>query len=260
MKRMVLTAAVLLSTTQVFAFDFMGPSTSTLKTFGQSSVAVEYFWGSMDIDADSIPEFGLLSDTIENVGFSKASANLTVGLGSGSEIFARLGVAQLEPDEGDNRVNVAGYVGCSDESFFAGGGAKWTLAEGQSTSWGLLTQASWVDFDFDGTRYSIGGHDVASSTEVRFVEVQIATGPTIDLAENMTVYGGPFLHFLTGDMDLEGTIDGLPASIETDLDQESILGGYIGTQVGLGQNVGLNIEFQKTSGNFGVGGQLVWRF
>ncbi|MGB2862279.1 MAG: hypothetical protein WBC05_03050 [Sedimentisphaerales bacterium] len=261
MKRLIIvTIGVMLMSTQVLAFDLMGPTTSRLKDSGKTSVGAEYFWGSMDIDADGIPELGLISDTIKDVDFDKISANFALGMGRGSEIFLRLGVAEAEPDKGDNRDNVAGYIGSSDECFFIGGGAKWTLYEEANFGWGLLTQVSWADFDFDQQIYSIGGYNVNFSTDVEIVEVQISTGPTLKLTKDLTFFGGPFLHFLNGDMELKGSIDGLSGSISTDLDQESLLGGYIGAELGLGQNAIISFEVQGTSGNYGMGGQLVWKF
>jgi len=261
MKRVVAVAiGIMVMGTQVFAFDYMGPPTSKLKDAGKFSVAGEYFWGSMDVDADRIPELGLISDTIKNVEFDKISTNFALGMGRGSEIFLRLGVAEIEPDKGDNLDNVAGYVGSSDESFLIGGGAKWTLYQEASFGWGLLAQASWADFDFDGQAYSIGGYDVSFSTDVEIVEVQIATGPTLDLNESITFFGGPFLHFINGDADLKGTIDGLSSSVSTDIEQESLLGGYIGAELKLGENAVISYEVQATSGNYGMGGQLMWKF
>jgi opacity protein-like surface antigen len=165
-----------------------------------------------------------------------------------------------EPDEEENWDNVAGYVGPSDDNLFIGGGAKWTLAKAENFSWGFLTQVSWANLDFDEKRYSIGGYSVRFSTELEIVEVQIATGPTFDLTENISFYGGPFLYFLNGDADLEGMIDGLAGTVTTELEQESIIGGYIGTEIRVVPNIAIGIEYQEVSGSRGIGGQLAWRF
>lgn len=261
MKRLIIvTIGTMLMCTQVLAFDLMGPTTSRLKDSGDSSVAVEYFWSSMEIDADGIPELGLLSDTIKDVEIDKLSANFALGMGRGSEIFLRLGVADADPDEGDNQENVAGYIGSSDENFFIGGGAKWTLYDDGNFGWGLLTQMSWADYDFGQRSYSINGYNVNFSTDVEIYEFQIATGPTYTITDNITIYGGPFLYFLSGDADLEGTIDGSPGTVSTDLEEESLLGGYIGAGLELGPKAVISFEAQTTSGSYGMGGQLVWKF
>ncbi len=261
MKRLIIvTIGAMLMSTQVLAFDLMGPTTSRLKDSGKSSVGVEYFWSSMEIDADGISALDLTSDTIDDFEIDKITANLALGMGRGSEIFFRIGVADASPDNNNDWGNIPDHIGSSDEILVLGGGAKWTLYEDANFGWGLLTQVSWAEYDFDGKSYSVGAHNVTLSTEFEIVEVQIATGPTLKLNEDITIFGGPFLYFLNGDADFDGTIDGSPAIISADLEQESLLGGYIGAGLELGQNVNLSFEVQTTSGSYGMGGQLIWKF
>ena len=261
MKWRVLILTVLLSTTQVSAFDFMGPTTSKLEKSGQYSAAIEYFSSNMEIASDSSQELnGLTSGTIEDIEVSKTSANFALGLGEGSEAFLRWGLTKIEPDKSDNTEDLTNYLGTSDKRYLIGLGIKWAFAEEQNTRWGLLIQYGWADYVFDRKNYSIDGFDVDASMDIEIVEVQIAIGPTYQPTENLALYGGPFLYFLNGDSDLEGSIDGLPFSVSTDHEQESILGGYIGMQLGVIQNVEFNIEYQATLDSHGFGGQIVWRF
>jgi len=261
MKRLiVVTIGTMLMSTQVLAFDLMGPTTSRLKDSGKSSIAAEYFWSSMEIDADGISALDLTSDTIDDFETDKITAKLALGMGRGSEIFFRFGVADADPDNNDDWGGIPDHIGSSDEVLILGGGAKWTLYDDANFGWGLLTQVSWAEYDFDGKSYSVGVHDVTLSPEFKIVEVQIATGPTLKLNEDLTIFGGPFLYFLNGDADFEGTIDGSPETVSADLDQESLLGGYIGAELELGENAILSFEVQTTSGSSGMGGQLVWKF
>lgn len=261
MKRLiVVTIGTMLMSTQVLAFDLMGPTTSRLKDSGKSSIAVEYFWSSMEIDADGISALDLTSDTIDDFEVDKITANLALGMGRGSEIFFRFGVADADPDSNNDWGGIPDNMGSSDEVLILGGGAKWTLYDGENFGWGLLTQVSWAEYDFDGKSYSVGAHNVTFSPEIEIVEVQIATGPTLKLNEDLTIFGGPFLYFLNGDADFEGIIDGSPAMVSADLDQESILGGYIGAELDLGPKANLSFEVQATSGSYGMGGHLVWKF
>lgn len=124
----------------------------------------------------------------------------------------------------------------------------------------MLTQVSWAEYDFDGRSYSVGDYDVALSTDFEMVEIQIATGPTFQINENFTIFGGPFLYFLNGEADFRGTIDGSPTRVSADLDQESILGGYIGAGLELSPKASLAFEVQATSGSYGMGGSFVWKF
>ena len=260
MKRVVaVTVGIMLMSTQVLAFDFMGPATSRLKDSGKFSVAGEYFWSEMEIDADSLPELDLTSDTIDDFEIEKITGNLALGMGRGSELFFSFGVAEVDPDNNDWG-GIPGNMGSSDEVLVLGGGAKWTLYDNAGFGWGLLTQVSWAEYDFDGRSYSVGAHAVTLSPEFEIVEGQIATGPTLELNDAVTFFGGPFLYFLNGDADFEGTIDGSASTITADLDQESLLGGYIGAELEVGRNVVVSFEVQATSGSSGMGGQLVWKF
>ena len=197
MKRLiVITIGTMLMSTQVLAFDLMGPTTSRLKDSGKISIGAEYFWSEMEIDADSISELDLTSDTIKDFEIEKITANMALGMGRGSEIFFRFGVADVAPDNSDDWGSIPDNMGSSDEVLVLGGGVKWTLYDDASFRWGLLTQVSWAKYDFDGRSYSVGVYDVELSPEFEIVEVQIATGPTITLNENITFFGGPFLYFL----------------------------------------------------------------
>lgn len=256
----VVTIGTMLMCTQVLAFDLMGPTTSRLKDSGKTSIAAEYFWSTMEIDAEGISSLGLISDTINEFEMNKITTKLALGMGRGSEIFFRVGVAYVAPDKNDDWGGIPDSIRSSDEVLVLGGGAKWTLYDGGNFRWGLLTQMSWAEYDFDGRSFSVGAHSLAVSSEFEIVEVQIATGPTLQINEDMTIFGGPFLYFLNGDADFKGTIDGSPATVSADINQESLLGGYIGTEFKLGQKAVFSVEIQTTSGSYGVGGQLVWKF
>jgi hypothetical protein len=261
MKRVVfITIGIMLMGTQVLAFDLMGPTTSRLKNSGKTSVGAEYFWSNMEIDADGIAALDLTSDTINDFEIEKITGNLALGMGRGSEIFFRFGVADVSPDNNNDWGSIPDNIGCSDEVLVLGGGAKWTLYDNAGFGWGLLTQVSWAEYDFDGRSYSVGAHSVTLSPEFEIVEVQIATGPTLELNDAVTFFGGPFLYFLNGNADFEGTIDGSQSTITADLDQESLLGGYIGAELEVGRNAVVSFEVQTTSGSSGMGGQLVWKF
>lgn len=243
-----------------FAFDPMGPPTPGVRGLGRASVGMEYSWSDMDIEADGMPELDLSSDTIENVELKKISVNLGLGTSDDSEVFLRIGIADADPDKSDNSDNFAGHAGKSDECFLLGGGAKFTLYKQEKITWGLLTQMSWADFDFDEKSYSIAGHSVTLSTDMEIFEVQIAVGPTVEVHESVAVYGGPFLHFVTGDADLKGTVDGAGERVNADLEQESILGGYVGVELDVTKNADFNIELQGTEAGYAIGASLSYKF
>jgi len=252
---------LLLCHSEVLAFDPMGPPTAGLKQ-NQFSAGAEYLYSEIDLEADGTPTLGLGSDVIKSIESNKVYGRLGYGLTDDWEIFVRLGAADADPDKSDNSDNVAGYIGGSDYGFAIGGGTKVTFHESEDgkLKWGVLAQMSWTDLDFDRKSYSIGGHNVIFSTDIEVLEVQIALGPTYELNDTISIYGGPFFHIVDGDADLKGSIDGSPGKVSTDLEQDSLFGGYVGMEFELTDNLDYNIEFQGTGGGNALGMALVYKF
>ncbi len=125
------------------------------------------------------------------------------------------------------------WKGDDSSSFAFGGGFKATLNENENVAWGLTG-------DF----------------ETEFVELQIAAGPTIKLDNGVSIYGGPFLHFVDGEHYYWGT-DTLRSS---DLEQKAELGGYVGAQVDIAANTTLNIEYQDTTEAWALAGGIKFSF
>ena len=97
-------------------------------------------------------------------------------------------------------------------------------------------------------------------------EAQIALGASCKCNENLTIYGGPFLHFVSGDIsDNMSELSTSPAGLLTskfdwDIEQRSVFGGCFGAQINFSEQSSLNLEFQQTSdaSTFGMG--LLFRF
>jgi hypothetical protein len=121
-----------------------------------------------------------------------------------------------------------------------GAGAKWTFYQKAEFPLGALFQLHW----FPGTSFA---------TEIDLYEFQIAAGTTY-CVDRFSVYGGPFLHFLRGDED--SSIFGT----HIDLEEESVLGVYVGARADVNNRIGLDIEFQVTADAYGVGLGLPIRF
>lgn len=121
-----------------------------------------------------------------------------------------------------------------------GAGAKWTFHQEAELPLGVLFQLHW----FPGTSFA---------TELDLYEIQIAAGPTYHF-DRFSVYGGPFLHFLRGEED--SSVFGT----DVDLEEESVLGAYVGARADLTSRVGLDIELQVTGDAYGVAVGLPLRF
>lgn len=231
-----------------WAMDAFGPATD-LTAAGQASVDAEYSLTRLHLDAEDIDAVDVTDDTLKDFDVDRAGVRLALGMGSRSEIFVRFGVAEADPDREENRDNLMGYVGQSDQSPSVGGGARWTLYADELLRWDLLAQVSWANFDFDGRSFEIEGHDVTLSSEIELIETQIATGPTLQLTKDIAVYGGPFVLLVDGEAEFDGTVDALSAHLETDIEQDKMLGAYLGVQIGFAQRARARVEYQTLGGS-----------
>ena len=95
-------------------------------------------------------------------------------------------------------------------------------------------------------------------------EIQVAVGPTYKLADHISIYGGPFFHFVVGDLDDEfSQASGgglLTSKYSWDVNESSIFGGYIGAKVDIAENFFFNIEYQQTAAADALSVGFVWRF
>lgn len=276
---------VAMCTLSVLAFDPMGTPTAGLKHFqltvkypnwtetlppppppeGQFSVGFEYMYSNIDIRTKNISPDTFDSATIDNIEMDKIYTNIGMGLTDDWEIFVRLGTSDARidsGDRGDNEDNFGGRLGDSDFGFAIGGGTKITFAKSKDgkLKWGVLAQMMYSSIDFDSTTFSSGGTTVAGSPEGDLYEVQVAAGPTYILMEGVSVYGGPFLDFIGGTLDVDGTINGVPGKFSADLREDTWFGGYVGAEIDIIKNMAVNAEFQSTGDDYAIGGGVKFRF
>ena len=62
------------------------------------------------------------------------------------------------------------------------------------------------------------------------------------------------MHFLRGEEDINFL------RTEYDVEEESVLGAYVGVRTDLTERIGLDVELQVTGGAHGVAVGLPWRF
>ena len=142
------------------------------------------------------------------------------------------------------------YDNCFDKSFYC-------------FQIGGLFQANWAKFD--GKLYA--EHWAASDfVEIDMAEIQIAVGMNCMLSDQVSVYGGPFFHFIDGELyDTFSEVDAETGGLLTseylwNIEQDSVFGGYLGAQMELAENCFLNIEFQHTTAADAFGASIAWRF
>jgi hypothetical protein len=261
-------AAIGLAGSTAFALDLMGPAASSVKQ-GQFHVGLDYSYSEMDLELDAgrwVERLdGMFYDagkatsfTLKDFEMARLYANFGYGIADNWDVFVRLGGTDAE--FGDS-------IWLDQERFDSGAqmaigaGVRATFYEQGNLKLGALLQVSWAEFD---GKLKAAHWAAADSVEMDITEIQIAVGPTYQVTDRFSIYGGPFLHFIDGDLDdrmSEWTDEGLLTSkYSWRVREDSTLGAYIGAQVDLVENCSLNFECQLTTAAEAVGVGLLWRF
>jgi len=236
-KQMLAAVVVLSACGTVMALSPMGPPTASLEQ-GQFSLGGNYFYSEMDLDVDVL---GTLDDAeVQFIG-----TTLSYGISEAWEVFVRLGVTDIEFEDWD-----------SGSEFAYGFGTKVTFLEGDVVDWGVLFEMNWFEGEDDGT-FLLDTYTV-SDPDIDGYEMQIAVGPTYK-GDGMRVYGGPFLHFVDADLDFTVVSPAL-GGVSLDVEEESVFGGFVGTEFDIAENALFNIEGAFTADAWGVGFAVAWRF
>lgn len=266
---------VCLSSSVVVALPPMGPPKALLGQ-DQWSVGLEYARQSIDLEAfgevtdiQVAPLFVTVEDgehKIQDLESNVVLCQVGYGLGDDWDVFLRLGAADAEDDI--ERIYPDGatdlYQGFDGSFGFAWGlGTRATFWQDGDVSWGGLVQMTWLTPD-DSDISLYGDTDFSGNAEIDFWEVQIAVGPTVHVDDSFRIYGGPFLHFVDGDLDLSGqTVDmGSQIRVEAsgDIDEESQFGGYAGAHWDMNENTSCFIEGQLTDDAWAIGVGVARRF
>jgi len=251
----------------------MGPPRATAGQ-EQWTIGAEYGRGEMDLetsgDVGSVtlgtPVNSRTKYDIEGLESNMVFGNVCYGIHDNWDVFVRLGAADGEGviDEDPPSGTGTTYTGMDGSLGFAWGiGTKATFWQDGDVTWGGLFQATWLDPD--GSDVDLKGDPAYSGdADLDFWEVQIAAGPTVEY-DNFRVYGGPFLHFVGGDLDISGqTVSAGPITTtmtaSQDIDEQSIFGGYVGAQWLLAENTTCSIELQATGDAWAIGVGAIWTF
>jgi hypothetical protein len=242
--------------TAAFALAPMGPPVAGLPQ-GSHAVGIGYFHSDMNLEISG-PGIGTSGGSGAAVLTDVQSDLYYVGLGYGISddwaLYGGVGVANAEfPADGSG----APFDG--DDGFGFGIGTVKTLAEDGDIKWGILGQLTQGKSE-DNVTVAAGGQTFGNGNisspltagrhemKLEWYEVQVALGPAVPVCEGVCLYGGPFLHFLEGDLEIKGSRD------EFELEQRLQLGAYIGALVSLGDpNASLKAEFLWTGEAWGIG-------
>ena len=262
-----------------FGLSLMGPPRSILQE-GENAVGFEFGYSEMDLEAfgevtpEIVQPYQLREEfftkyKIDKLQSTTFSARLDTNISKNWDAFVRLGATNASDDikevhaDGSVRRDYGDFDG--DYGFSVGVGTRTTFYKNNNVSWGGVFQVNWIH---PGKSDVTDANDInfSGEAEIQYWEVQIAIGPTIEY-DNVRVYGGPFLHFINGDVDIEGTTltnDFIPLTLKEsasdDLREKSQFGGFLGAQWKLGNNNTLITEGQLTEHSWSMGVSTSWKF
>jgi hypothetical protein len=263
-----------------FALDTMGLPAAGLRQ-EQLSVGIDYSHSKMDLELSEgvFDEYingfyngrgDLESLILKDFKIDRGYINLGYGISDMIEAFLRVGGASAK--FGDSLWE-GGEEFDGDTDFSIGCGAKATFYEDDKLKIGGLIQVGWSQFDgrLKPDNWPTFNYSAVDSVEIEITEVQIAVGPAYEIEENVLIYGGPFFHYVDGDLDdiytetyvLEA--GGQPQGVITTeyswaMEEDASYGGYIGTQLELAEDCSFNMEYQLTSSAYCIGANIRWRF
>lgn len=258
-----------LSGSYAFALDLMGPPSAETEK-GMLRGGVEYSFSNIDLkliegnayifrNGSFLGSGDVPSLTIKDLEVNTLYATIGYGIVDNYEVFLRMGTANAEFgdslwDEGENFD--------SDNDFAIGGGFKATFYKGFDWKVGGVFQIDWAELDGD-VKSSSWVVSQPQLVDISSTQMQIALGVTYLWSSRVSVYGGPFIHFISGDFDFKftritDTVD--TGKFSWEFNEGPTYGGYIGAQIKLLDNSYANIEYQQTSDAEFYGAGLMFRF
>jgi hypothetical protein len=196
---------------------------------------------------------------LDGVDVKKAYANFGYGITDNLEAFLRVGSAETDwKDDGDTHLSFGLRTGV-------------TFYRRDAFHLSALAQYSWSESDFDSLPLTtdVGGtpYPLIMSGKLSFHEIQISMGPTYELTESVSFYGGGFFHLMDGSLNLKGSVTtvGIPQfgydlDSSYDIDQVSDLGVYVGARFKTANDISYSIEYQHTDSADAIAMRLLWRF
>jgi len=253
-----------------FALDFMGPPTTEIEK-GGIRAGIDYAYSDMDIEliegkgtvfrnGEVLLSGELTSKTIEGFKMNTLYASFGYGIFDNCEGFIRLGAASAT--FGDSLWGL-GEDFDSDIDFAAGAGIKANFYNEFNWRIGGLIQINRIMLDgkVDSSAFIIPQPEFVDMTTT---EIQIAIGATYLYSRRLSIYGGPFAHFISGDFDFDFNLltgdDFNAGEFSYEINEGPTFGGYLGAQINLSQKNSANIEYQHSSDADVVGASLLLRF
>ncbi len=260
-----------------FALPPMGPPKAMLGEHGRA-LGFGYAYEQLNLEATGKSKFYVEGDLewsdwdytkykIEDLTSNVLLGSLGYGLRKNLDISALIGMADATDEVKEPLANGSlchEYTGFdSNFEIIWGFGTKVTFWANENISWGGLFQMLWSKFDSSDVKLQ-GDSNFSGDVELDFWEMQIAVGPTVKL-DKFSIYGGPFLHLVSGDLNLEGsTVDEYDTTqlvkAKGNIKEESKLGGYGGLQWNVSEEICCFGEYQYTADASSIATGLLLKF
>lgn len=247
-----------------YILDPFQPSLGSTEHVAHYSVGADFSFSKIDLELtngnwtnpDSDPTSGTLGDvTVKD--FETIKLYGTVGYGFTKNWEAFLGFGATKAEFGDELWG-SGESFDSGIGFGARGGVRTTIFEipEYNLQIGGLLQLNWANYDgeLDVPQDVQTGPDFV---DIDLTEMQIAMGATYLWKEGFSVYGGPFVYYISGDLE-SSTFEGF--DITWDIDAGPIWGAYLGAQYDISRNCVINLEYLHTSDASALGASLIFLY
>ena len=246
----------------------MGPPAATLGE-GKWSIGAEAGHEQMDLEATGIVRdyfanfFWTQRFEIEDLTSTMAFVDLAYGVCDNWNIFVRVGAA----DASDDIVIPAADATALErrDSFDGDFGLAWgvgtraTFCRWGEWSFGGLVQVTWFepgDSSFDIEDPFIPAETWSGDVELSYWQTQVSLAAVYD-GDPIRVWGGPFLQFITGDMDFNGqaALAGGSGQLKWsgDLNESSQIGVHVGASLDVTEQWNLWVEGQMTGDSWLIG-------
>lgn len=252
-----------------FALDFLGPPVAEIEK-NVFSAGIEYSLSSIDldlVDGDLIVyQNGVFlgsgaapSVTVKDVEVNTLYATFGYGIVENYEVFLRMGLASAE--FGDSLWE-EGEDFDSNVDFAIGAGFKATFYEAFDWKVGGIFQVNMTELDgkLESSAWSVYQPNFV---EIGSTEMQIAIGVNYLRSSWLSIYGGPFVHFISGDFDYKFTRVGEnfdTGEYSWEFNEGPTYGGYIGAQIKVIENGFANVEYQQTSDADFIGASFLLKY
>lgn len=235
MKKVLLFATVVLCAQPALALRLMGPPTTEIKA-GQFGIGLDWSHSQFDIRSNEL-------DEVANVESDVYFTRLLFGIADGAEISGLIGLSDIEEIEEN------GLRSVNDVTW--GAGLKLNFAESGPFGLGTAFQISSLTGD-DKTATS----PFIADGDLDAYLLELTVGASYKV-HRVCLYGGPFVHFITGNF--EGRVAGVRDVIDVE-QEEAKLGGYVGVSAEIAANNNVNLEYHFTEDSWAVGVGIVHRF